>query len=111
MYLWTASTRKVATAALAIPDMAAEPLGAFILKSEKAASVNNSNPNPVIIVINLRSSCFLLSADMLGRFPPQTAVTAVIALKLRYILGRVFAMQVTKKSPKLQKTETDINVA
>ena len=48
---------------------------------------------------------------MLGRFPPQTAVTAVIALKLRYILGRVFAMQVTKKSPKLQKTETDINVA
>ena len=42
-------------AAFAIPDIASEPFGAFILKSEKPASVTNNNPTPEIIVyINQR---------------------------------------------------------
>ena len=53
IYLCTASTRNVATAALAIPDIASDPFGAFILNSENAASVTNNNPNPDITAILL----------------------------------------------------------
>ena len=51
MYLWTASIRKEATAAFAIPDIAWLPFGNFRLKMEKTAKVRSSRPTPEIIVI------------------------------------------------------------
>ena len=62
MYLWTASTRKVAIAALAIPDMASCPLGIFRLNREKPASVISNNPTPDKIVnidIPLFFTCYI----------------------------------------------------
>ena len=50
MYLCTASIKKVAIAAFAIPDIASEPFGAFVLNSEKPASAKSNNPTPEIIV-------------------------------------------------------------
>lgn len=51
-----ASTRNVATAAFAIPLMAKDPFGIFMLKREKIASVSKSIPTPDKIVIIMFSS-------------------------------------------------------
>ena len=56
MYLCTASTRKDATAAFAIPDIASLPLGNFKLNREKTASVRSRKPTPERIVNILETS-------------------------------------------------------
>ena len=67
MYLWIASTRKVATAAFAIPDIASWPFGIFRLNSENPASATSSNPTPDKIVIMIVSSvsCLFLNMSLL----------------------------------------------
>ena len=51
MYLCIASTRKVATAASAIPPIATDPFGILKLKNENPASTSNNRPSPDKIVI------------------------------------------------------------
>ena len=76
MYLWIASTRKVATAAFAIPDMASCPFGIFRLKSEKPASATKSKPIPDKIVIIFESSVFCLLFEYIWSFIDEININA-----------------------------------
>ena len=64
MYLCTASIKKVAMAALAMPLIACWPLGIFRLKRENAARVRRSSPMPERMVnIFCSTSCWVFVDD------------------------------------------------